>query len=54
MIPVHIYLEHEPPILESNILLMGKECESQFFDLDSTFEPKSTLETKLDLSHIPE
>ena len=45
--------ETEPPILENHISLMGKERESQFFDLDSTLEPKPTLKTKLDLSHIP-
>ena len=33
---------------------MGKECESQFLNLDSTFKPKLTLEPKLDLNHIPE
>ena len=33
---------------------MGKECEFQFFDLESTLELKLTLEPKLYLSHIPE
>ena len=37
-------------ILDSHILLMGKECEFQFFDLNPTFEPNPTLESKLDLS----
>jgi len=50
---VPIDLEHESPIF-SHILLLEKECESQFFNLDLTLEPKPTLETKLDLSHIPE
>ena len=49
-----INLEQEPPILGSHIPLMGKECEFQFFDLDLTFDLKSTLGPKLYLSHIPE
>ena len=31
---------------------MGKQCEFQFFDLDTTLEPKSTLEPKLDFSEL--
>ena len=47
-------LESEPPIFDNHIPLMGKECESQFLDLDSTFKPKLTLESKFELNHIPE
>jgi len=54
LIPVPINFVFESLILESRIQLMEKECESQFFDLNSTLEPKLTLETKFDLSHIPE
>jgi len=54
LIYVPIELKIEPPILDSRISLMGKECEIQFFYLDSTLESKPTLEPKLDLSHIPE
>ena len=54
LIPIPIDLEHEPPILDSHIPLLGKECKSQFFDLDSTLEPKRTLEPKLDLSQFYE
>ena len=54
LILIPIDLEHEPPILDSHIPLLRKECESQFFDLNSTIEPKPNSETKLDLSHIPE
>ena len=46
-IPVPIVLEMESPILNSHISLMGKECEFQFLDLDSTLEPKLTLESKV-------
>ena len=42
-IPVPIDLEMESQILDSHIPLMGKECEFQFLDLDSTLEPKLTL-----------
>jgi len=31
---IPIDLEIESPILDSHILLMGKECEFYFFDLD--------------------
>ena len=41
-------------ILDSHILLLGNECELQFYDLDQTHEPTLTLETKLDLTFIPE
>ena len=40
LIPVPINLKHEPLVLDSYIPVLGKECESQFFDLDSTFEHK--------------
>ena len=45
-----IILEHEPPILDSHIPLLGNECELEFYDLDQTHEPTLTLEPKLDLS----
>jgi len=41
-------LESESPILDSHILLMRKEYEFQFLDLDSTLKPKLTLEPKVD------
>ena len=53
LITIPIDLEHEPPILDSHIPLLGKECKSQFFGLDSTLELKLTIEPKLYLSHIP-
>jgi len=31
---------------------MGKECEFQFLDLDSTLEPKLTIELKVDFSEL--
>ena len=31
---------------------MGKECEFQFIDLDSTLEPKLTLEPKVDFFEL--
>ena len=31
---------------------MGKECEFEFFDLDSTLEPKLTLEPKINFSEL--
>ena len=49
---IPIDFEIEPPILESHISLMGKECDLQFFDSEPTFEPKLTLKSKLNLSHI--
>ena len=45
---VPINLEMESPILDSHISLMGKECEFQFLDLDSTLESKLILESKVD------
>ena len=51
-IPVPIDLEIESPILECHIPLMGKEYEYQFLDLDSTLEPKLTLEPKVDFSEL--
>ena len=47
----------ESPILDSHIPLMGKECEFQFLDWDSTLEPKLTLEPKVnfpELELVPE
>ena len=38
LIPLPTNLEIEPPIFDNHILLMRKECESQFLDLDSTFK----------------
>ena len=49
-IPVPIDLEMESPSLDSHIPLMGKECEFQFLNLDSTIEPKLTLKPKV---HFP-
>ena len=46
-IPVAIDLEMESPILDSHFPLMGKKCEFQFLDLDSTLEPKLTLKLKV-------
>ena len=45
---VPINLEIESPILDSHISLLGKECESPFFDLDPIIEPIPTLEPKDD------
>ena len=42
----------ESPILDSHIPLMGKECEFQFLNLDSTLEPKLTLEPKVDFFEL--
>ena len=47
-VPVPIDFEIESPILDSHIPLMGKECKYQFLDLDSTLEPKLTLEPQVD------
>ena len=47
-----INLEIESPILESHIQLMGNECEFKFFDLDSTLEPRLTLEAKVDFLEL--
>ena len=49
-----IEFEHEPPILDSYILLLGNVCELQSYDLDQTHELTPTLKSKLDLSLIPE
>ena len=54
LIHIPIELEHEPPILDSHIPLLGNEYELQFYDLDQTHEPTPTLEPKFDLSFIPE
>ena len=51
-IPVPIDLEIESPILDSHIPLMGKECEFQFLDLDSTLESKLTLDPKVDFPEL--
>ena len=51
-IPVPIDLEIESQILDNHIPLIGKECEFQFLDLDSTLEPKLTLEPKVDFSEL--
>ena len=40
--------EIEPFLLDSHISSMETECEINFFDLDSTLEPKPTLEPKVD------
>jgi len=52
LIPVFIDIKTEPPILDSHIPLMGKECEFHFFDLDSTIEPIPTLELTLNFSEL--
>ena len=52
LIHVPIDFEIEPPILESQIPLIGKECEFQFLDLDATIESKLTLESKHDFSEL--
>ena len=44
---ISIELEHEPPILDSHILLLENEYELQFYDLDQTHEQPSTLEPNL-------
>ena len=51
-IPVPINLEIESPIMDSHIPLMGKECEYQFLELDSTLEPKLTLESKVNFPEL--
>jgi len=47
LIHIPIELEHEPPILDSHIPLLGNEYELQFYDLDQTHEPTPTLEPNL-------
>ena len=54
LILVPIDFENEPPILDSHIPLLGNEFELEFYDLDQTHGPASTLESKFDLSFIPE
>jgi len=54
LISIPIEFEHEPPILDSHIPLLGNECELEFYDLDKTHKPTLTLEPKLDLSFILE
>jgi len=53
-VPLLINFKHEPSILKSHISLMGKECETQFFDLDPTLKSNLTVEPKLDLHQLPE
>ena len=50
LILVPINLEHESPILESHITLLGNICEPLLFDLGPTLEPNSTLEPKFGLN----
>ena len=45
-------LEIESLILDSHIPLMGKECEYQFLDLNSTFESKLTIELNVDFPEL--
>ena len=52
LIPVSIDLETEPLLLDSHISLMGIECEIKCFNLDSTLEPKPTLEPKVDFPEL--
>ena len=52
LIPVSIDFEIESPLLDSNILLIEKECEIKFFDLNSTLEPELTLEPKVDFLEL--
>ena len=47
LIHVSIDLKIEPPILDSHIPFLENECELQFFDLDTTLEPKLTLKHKV-------
>ena len=54
LIPIPIKLEHEPLILDSHIPLLENECVLQFYDLDQTHKATPSLESKLDLSFIPE
>ena len=49
---IYINLKIESPSLDSHIPLMEKECEFQFYDLDSTLEPKLTLEPKVDFPEL--
>jgi len=54
LISIPIELEHESLILDSHILLLENKCELEFYDLNQTHGPTLTLESKLDLSFIPE
>jgi len=49
---VSIDLEIESPILNSHIPLLGRECESQFFDLDLIIEQILTLEPKVNFFEL--
>ena len=51
-IHIPIDLKMESSILDSHISVMEKECEFQFLDLDSTLEPKLTLEPKVDFFEL--
>jgi len=48
LIHVSMDFEIEPILLDCHTSLMGIECEVKFFDLDSTLEPKPTLEPNVD------
>ena len=52
LIPVSMDFETEPLLFDSHISLMETECEIKFFDLDSTLEPKLTLEAKVDFPEL--
>ena len=52
LIPISINFEIEPPHLDSHTSLMGKECEFEFFELDSALEPIPTLEPTLDFFEL--
>ena len=51
-IPAPINLEIESTNLDSHFPLMEEECEFQFFDLDSTLEPKLILEPKVNFPEL--
>ena len=52
LIPKFIDFKIEQPLLDSHIILMGKECKIELFDLGSTLEPKPTLEPKVDFFEL--
>ena len=52
LISVSMNFEIEPFLLDCHTSLMRIECETKFFDLDSTFEPKPTFEPKVDFSEL--
>ena len=52
LVAVSLDLETEPLLLDSHISLMWIKCETKFFDLDSTLEPKLTLESKVNFSEL--